>query len=160
LQSQFIYLVVGSNVDGDWKTLVGFDAGQGGVEGEFADRNAHAVGAEVSETKDALAVSDHGGAHVRLGPVLDHFVNVISVVDGDEETARPPVDQAKFLARQTHSGCVDNWHKLLNVFGKHAEEKSLVAVLNFFIRNRYYFVTINDYFCFGSLLFYDWIFRC
>ena len=31
-------------------------AGTCGVEGEFADRNAHAVGAEIAEAEDALTV--------------------------------------------------------------------------------------------------------
>ena len=36
-------LVVGSNVEGDWQSLLGPDAGQSCVEGQLTDRNTHSV---------------------------------------------------------------------------------------------------------------------
>ena len=64
---------------------MGLDPRQGGVEGELADGDAHAVDAEVAEAEDALAVGDDNGAHVVLGPVLQDLVDVALVVDGDEK---------------------------------------------------------------------------
>ena len=40
-----------------------------GVERELADRDAHAVGAEIAQAEDALAVGHDDGAHVGVGPV-------------------------------------------------------------------------------------------
>ncbi len=40
-------------------------AGAGGVEGELADGNAHAVRAEIPETENALAIGDDDDGHVR-----------------------------------------------------------------------------------------------
>ena len=43
---------------------LGIDAGAGGVERQLADRDAHAVGAEIAEAEDPLAVGDDDDADV------------------------------------------------------------------------------------------------
>src|SRR5208282_6633113 len=49
-------LIVSTDIQHHWQTELRMHAGTCRVEGEFADRNAHAVGAEVTEAEDALAV--------------------------------------------------------------------------------------------------------
>ena len=51
------------------------------------------------------------------------------VVDGDEESARPPVDEAELLAGQADGGRVHERHHLLHVLREHAVEQALVPVL-------------------------------
>ena len=48
------------------------DAGAGRIERQLADRNAHAVGAEIAEAEDALAVGDHDQLG-RIGPVAQQL---------------------------------------------------------------------------------------
>lgn len=122
-------LGVGSDVQGDGQALVRFDAGQCGVQSHFSHRDAHAVGAQVAEAEDALAVGDHNGPHVRLGPVAQDVVDVALVMDGDEEAARSPKHQTKLLARQAHRWRVHDWHHGLHVFGQQTVKEVFVAIL-------------------------------
>lgn len=122
-------LVVGSDVEGDGQALVRFDAGQCGIQSHLSHGDAHAVGAQVAEAEDALAVSDHNGPHITLGPVAQDVVDVAFIVDGDEETARSPIHQTKLLARQTHSWRVHDRHHGVHVFRQQSVEEVLVAIL-------------------------------
>lgn len=80
-------MVVGADVQHDWQALVRIDARQSGVERQLADRNAHAVAAQVAETENSLAVRDHDRLDTRLGPVANDVVDVALVVDGDEQAS-------------------------------------------------------------------------
>lgn len=53
---------VRADVEDNRQRAAGINTGAGGVKGELADRNAHAVDAEVAEAENTLAVShdDHG----------------------------------------------------------------------------------------------------
>src|SRR6478672_13483142 len=62
-------LVVGANVEDDGQTVLRRHAGAGGVERELADGDAHAAGAKIAETEDALAVGDDDETHVLFRPV-------------------------------------------------------------------------------------------
>ena len=50
--------VVGADVEHHRQAELGVNAGAGRVERQLADRNAHAVGAEIAEAEDAFAVGD------------------------------------------------------------------------------------------------------
>ena len=52
------------------------------------------------------------------------------VVDGDEESPGPAVDQTKLLAGQADGGRVHNGHHVRHVLSHEAEEQVLVAVLS------------------------------
>ena len=65
-------LVVGADVEHDRQAKLGMNAGAGGIERELADRDAHAVGAEVAEPEDALAVG-HDDQLGAIGPVARGF---------------------------------------------------------------------------------------
>ena len=80
---------------------MGLDPGQGRVEGQLADGDAHAVDAEVAEAEDALAVGDDNGAHVVLGPVLQDLVDVALVVDGDEEALGNEIEIRRVVKLET-----------------------------------------------------------
>ena len=67
------HLAVGTEVEDDGQALVRLDAGQGRVEGQLADGDAHAVGAQVAQAQNALAVRHHDGAHVVLRPAREFY---------------------------------------------------------------------------------------
>ena len=123
------YLIIRTDVQRDRQTLAGLDTRERGVKRELANRYAHTLGAEVAETKDTLAVGDDNGAHVVLRPVLQHVVHVALVVDADEETARPAVDQTELLTGEADRRRVHQGHHFLHVLAEELVEELLVAVL-------------------------------
>ena len=62
-------LVVRADIERDGQAVLRWHAGAGGVEREFAKRNAHAADAEVAEAEDPFAVGHHDEADVLLRPV-------------------------------------------------------------------------------------------
>ena len=106
-----------------------FDAGQGGVKGQFPDRNAHTVSSQVTQTQDALTIGDDNSAHIFFRPVAQHAVNVSLIVDGDKKTTRAAVDDAKLLAGQADGRSVNDRHHFLHVLRKDAVEQTLVTIL-------------------------------
>lgn len=60
--------VVSIPTERDGQALVRLDPSQRGVERQFADGDAHAASAKVTQPQDTLAVSHHDRAHVRLRP--------------------------------------------------------------------------------------------
>ena len=73
------------------------DARARGVERELADRNPHAVGAQVAEAQDPLPVGDDDDADVLLGPVVENLRDAAAVVRRDEEALRLARDVRKLL---------------------------------------------------------------
>ena len=122
-------LVVRADINGDREALVGIDARACGVESEFADRDAHAIRAEVAEAEDALAVGDDDDADIGPGPIPEQLDDAAAVIGGNEETARAPEDMAVKLACLADGGGVDQRHHLVDVILDDTIEESLVAVL-------------------------------
>ena len=81
-------LVVGAHVEQDGQAVVRGHATQRGVEGHFADGNAHAAGALVAESEDALAVTDHDATGLVVARVGEDLVDALAVGIADEEAAR------------------------------------------------------------------------
>ena len=52
------FFVVGADIQHHRQAEFRMNAGAGGIERQLADRNAHAVGAEVAKAQDTLAVGD------------------------------------------------------------------------------------------------------
>lgn len=61
-------LVVSTDIQRDGQALVGFDPGQGRVQSQLPNRNAHSASAEVSQTQDPFTVGHANGTHVRFRP--------------------------------------------------------------------------------------------
>ena len=121
-------LVVGADVQHHRQAELRVDAGAGGIERELADRNAHAVGAEIAEAEDALAVGDDDELR-RIRPVAEQFGDAPAIVGADEHAARPLEDEAKPLAGEAHRRGVDQRLDFIDVVAHDAEEQRLVAVV-------------------------------
>ncbi len=120
--------VVGADVEHDRQALLRMHAGAGRIERELADRNTHAVGAEIAETEDALAVGDDDEL-CGIWPVLQQVGDLAAVARGDEHAARTLEDQAVFLAGEPDRRRVDQRLDLVDVVADDAEEQRLVAVM-------------------------------
>src|SRR6202035_3978834 len=80
-------LVVGADVQHHRQAVLRMYAGAGGIKREFADRNAHAVGAKVAETENALAVGDDDKPGW-IAPVAHELGDTPAIVGCDEHAAR------------------------------------------------------------------------
>ena len=99
-------LVVGADVQHDRQTVLRVDPGAGRIERKFADRDAHAVRAEVAEAKDALSVGDNDKLG-RIRPVSQQFRNTSAIIGANEHAAWPLEDQAEPLAGEAYRWGVD-----------------------------------------------------
>ena len=80
-----VALRVGAEVEADGQGGLGADARAGDVERELADRDGHAVHAEVAQAEDARAVGHDGDARLVLArPVAQDLPDLALVFDGDE----------------------------------------------------------------------------
>lgn len=121
--------VVGADVEEDGEAVFGGDAAEGGIEGHFADGDAHAAGALVAEAEDAFAVGDDDAADlIELG-VVEHFVHAVAVEIADEEAAGATPDFREALAAFADGGGVDDGEHGLNVVGDEGVEEGFVGVL-------------------------------
>ncbi len=122
-------LVVGADVEQQRKRAGGVDASAQRIEGELADRNAHAAAALVAEAEDALAVRHHDHVHVAVRAVVEDALDLVALRVREEQSARAADDLAEVLARVPHGRRVDHGHHLVEVRERHAVEQHLVAVL-------------------------------
>ena len=104
-------------------------AGAGGVERQLADRNAHAVRAEIAEAQDALAVADDDDRDIALRPVGEHLRDAAAVGRTDEDAVRTLEDLRVPLAGESDGRRVDDRHHFIRMLHQQAEEKRLVAVV-------------------------------
>jgi len=93
------FRVVGADIERDGEAVVRMQAGAGGVEGQLADRDAHAERAEVAQAEDALAVGDDDHAHVQIRPMSQDFRDAAAFADADEQSARAPEDRTNTRGR-------------------------------------------------------------
>ena len=120
--------VVGADIEhhrqaGTWR-----DATAGAVEVELADRDSHAVGAEVAQPEDARAVGDDDGAHRPGRPAAQQLAHAATVPGRDVEPARRLEDAAELLAGLAHRRRVDQRQQLGQVVEQGALEQQLAAL--------------------------------
>jgi len=126
LQQGFI---VRADVQHHRQALARVQAGAGRVQRQLADRDAHAVRAEVAEPENAFAVGDDDHRRLAVRPVAHHVRDAATVGCGNEESTGSPVNVPELLAGGADRRRVDDRHHLVRVLGDDAEEQSLVAVL-------------------------------
>ena len=121
--------VVGADVEKHRQAGARRHARAGGIERQLADRNAHAVGAQVAEAQDALAVADDDDRHVASRPVGEHLRDAAAVGRTDEDAVRTLKDVRVPLAGEPDRRRVDDGHHFIRMIHQQAEEKRLVAVV-------------------------------
>ncbi len=120
--------VVGAEIDHHRKQHLRRHAGTGGVELQLADRNAHAVGAEVAEAEDALAAGGADEAHVLVGPIAQDLLHPALVLDRDVHAARPPEDVAELQAGLADGRIVDDRQEARRIGHQGPVEQGLVVI--------------------------------
>lgn len=90
----------------------------GGVQGDLALADAHAVGTKVSQSQDALAICDHYNTHVLLGPGLELLEDLALVCQADVQAMGLEGQGVVLLTGLSDGGCVDEWKDLFRVLEK------------------------------------------
>ena len=104
------FLVLGADIEQNRKAPGRVDPGTGRVEGQLPDRNAHPVGAEVTEPEDPLAVGHHDDGHIASRPIGEDLADPAPVFDGHIQPPGAPVDVPEFLAGLADGGGVYHRH--------------------------------------------------
>ena len=122
-------LVVRAHVQADGQGMARIDARRSGIDGDLADRDAHAACTLVAQAQNALIVRDDDEPHVLARPVAQHLIDAAAMLRRDPEPPRPTEDVAELLAGAAHRRGVDDGEKFLQVLAQHVMEQVLVAVL-------------------------------
>jgi hypothetical protein len=79
--------VVGPDIEQDRQAQVGMHARACRIDRELADRDAHAVRAEIAQAENALAVGHHDDGDVAPGPVGEDLPDAAAIARADEDAA-------------------------------------------------------------------------
>src|SRR5271157_2025244 len=93
----------------------------GGIERELADRNAHAVGAQIAEPQDTLAVGDDDELR-RIGPVGENFGDVSAIFGANKQSARPLEYVPEPLTGKAHRRRIDERLNLVDIVANDPEK--------------------------------------
>ena len=121
-------LVVGADIKHHRQAELGMNTGTGCIEREFADRNSHAVGAEIAEAEDPLAIGNDDQLR-RVRPIGQQVTNTAPVVGADEQSARPLENVAEPLAGEPDRRRVNERLDLVDIVADNAKEQRLVAIM-------------------------------
>ena len=117
-----------ADVEEHRQQAIGRHRGARRVELQLADRDAHAVGADVAEAEDAPAGRDADEAHVPLGPVAQHLGDAALHLARDVHAARAPVDVAEGKAGIGNSRIIEDRYEARRVGHDRAVKQCLVPV--------------------------------
>ncbi len=90
-------------------------AGAGGVEREFTDRDAHAAGALIAEAENALAVADNDGLDAIEARIAKDASDAVFQRKAQEQSARLAENAAELLAAEADRRRIDDRHHLFDV---------------------------------------------
>ncbi len=121
--------VVRPNVERDGERQRRMDAAGGRVQGELADRDAHAAGTLVAKAEDPLVVGDDDQPDVLVRPLAEELGDAIAIGRRDPDPARAADDVAELHARPPDRGRVDDRQELREVIGQEPVEQGRVPVL-------------------------------
>ncbi|EKD39201.1 MAG: hypothetical protein ACD_75C00476G0001 [uncultured bacterium] len=123
------YFVVGADIDGNRQAERRMNPATGGVEGEFANRNPHAVGAQIAEAENTLAIGNDNYADILPMPVAKKIADAAFIFRGNVDTAGPAEDMSVLETCQTYRRGIDNWHQFFDIIDKNPIKKRFVAIL-------------------------------
>ena len=105
------------------------ETGAGGIERQFTDRDAHPVGALVSQTEDALTIADDNSLHVVEAGVRQDFLDPVALRPAEKQTTRIMPIMAEGLASLADRRGVDEREHFFEVLGQHRIKERLVRIL-------------------------------
>ena len=118
---------VRADVEDNRQRAAGINTGAGGVKGELADRNAHAVDAEVAEAENTLAVSHDDHVDRFLRKILEDLAHVALVFDRQVEALREAEEVAELLADFADRRRIDERQHFFDVLEEQSEVQRFIA---------------------------------
>jgi hypothetical protein len=88
----------------------------------------HAVGSQISQSKDSGSIGNNNHVHITVGPVVDHCRHVTTILFREVHTARPTKARCKLGTGLTHGGCVNERSHLFNVVNLRCKASSRVRL--------------------------------
>src|SRR5207302_5745513 len=122
-------LVVGPDIEQDRQGGGGMETGAGRIERQLPDRNAHAIGALVSQTEDALAIADDDSLDLVEAGVRQDFLDPVALRPAQKQTTRIVPIMAEGLASLADRGGVDEREHFFEILGQHRVKERLVRIL-------------------------------
>src|SRR5208337_3100302 len=122
-------LIVSATVDEDGERVLRRHASACGIERQLADRDSHAVCAEIAKPQNSLPAADHDEAHVALRPIAENFADAALAFDRQVKALGAAHDVAKLQAGLAHRRGVNERQELHRVRHEHAEEERFVGIL-------------------------------
>jgi hypothetical protein len=125
--------VVGGGISAEVKanrqSSARMEARRSNVEGELTNRDAHATSTEVTETKDARAISDDDDGNV-ASPVVEDLADMALISTIQEKTFRETEMLAELLTSLADGRGINEGAELLKVVGEEVVEERLVSMLH------------------------------
>src|SRR4029079_17804121 len=122
-------LVVGAGIEQDRQRGGWVYAGARRVERELTDRDAHAAGALVAESQNALAIGDHDHLDRVVTWMAEDILDDVAVRIAQKQPARTERIMAEFLAAFADRRRIDERQRLFQVAGQQRVEQRLVLIL-------------------------------
>src|SRR5579862_5605468 len=99
------------------------------IERQFADRDAHAIGPLIAQSKDALAIRHDDGLDLVEAGRRQNLLDAALVRQTQEQAAWLSEQSAELLAAGADSGGVDDRQQFFEILAEQREEQGFVAVL-------------------------------
>ena len=106
--------------------MLRIDAGASRIQSKLADGNAHAAGAQITKTEDALTVGNDDDVDLLVGNIGNDVAHVTAILGANVKTAMSAIDMAELLASLAHGRRINKRHVLFNVFHHELEVERLV----------------------------------
>ena len=91
------------------------DAATGNVQGQFSYRDTDPVGAQITQTKNALTVGNDDDFYILVGPVFKNLFYLALVFSRDIHAAWSSKQMCVFLACLTDRWRINERHDFFNV---------------------------------------------
>ena len=123
-------LIVGTDIQHYRQGVGRADAATGGVQRQFADRNAHPADPLVAKTQNTFTVGHDDNFDIVVRDVLQDIVHVMAVLVGDKHAARATINLGETLTGGTHRRGIDNRHHLIKMVLYQSVKQGFVGILN------------------------------
>src|SRR5262249_40817168 len=112
------FLIVRTDIEHYRQAQLGMHAGTSRIKREVSNGDPHAVGSQVTQAQDSLAVGHHN-EFCRVWPIPQYLGDPATIVGADEESARSLENMAKPLASKPNRGRVNKRLHFVDVVTHH-----------------------------------------
>ena len=123
--------IVGADIEHHRQHFVGVDAGAGGIERQFSDRDTHAARTLIAQTQDTLAIGHHDHLHPVERRIGQDIADPPAIGPRQEQPARPAENLAEPFAAFAHRRGIDQRQHARQIALHQRVEQHFVGILQF-----------------------------